>query len=199
MSKKNKVLEFIIDETLLIKEIGSSELVWLWWVAIEPWNRRIFWIWYIKGQKYMFMAEKFISDLIKSYNKHSSISIERWRHLVSSSGLSVSETEALHSFFLFGKSLIKRTMQYVKSRTEEGFDDDFPCRRKKYKLKHVKNWLKLFVVYYHNKEINLKWTEPIVILKSIYNDYYLINTLMDIIWWWIFKSSITLYLFDFVG
>jgi|GEM_PF-1734217 hypothetical protein len=29
MSKKNKVLEFIIDETLLIKEIGSSELVWL--------------------------------------------------------------------------------------------------------------------------------------------------------------------------
>jgi len=41
-------------------------------------------------------------------------------------------------------------MQYVKSRTEEGFDDDFPCRRKKYKLKHVKNWLKLFVVYYHN-------------------------------------------------
>jgi hypothetical protein len=53
--------------------------------------------------------------------------------------LSVSETEALHSFFLFGKSLIKRTMQYVKSRTEEGFDDDFPCRRKKYKLKHVKN------------------------------------------------------------
>jgi len=67
MSKQNKVLEFIIDETLLIKEIGSSELVWLWWVAIEPWNRRIFWIWYIKGQKYMFMAEKFISDLIKSY------------------------------------------------------------------------------------------------------------------------------------
>jgi hypothetical protein len=29
MSKKNKVLEFIIDETLLIEEVGSSELVWL--------------------------------------------------------------------------------------------------------------------------------------------------------------------------
>jgi len=29
MSKQNKVLEFIIDETLLIKEVGSSELVWL--------------------------------------------------------------------------------------------------------------------------------------------------------------------------
>jgi hypothetical protein len=29
MSKKNKVLEFIIDETLLIEEVGSSESVWL--------------------------------------------------------------------------------------------------------------------------------------------------------------------------
>ena len=29
MSKKNKVLEFIIDEALLIKEVRSSELVWL--------------------------------------------------------------------------------------------------------------------------------------------------------------------------
>jgi len=41
MSKKNKVLEFIIDETLLIKEVRSSELVWLWWVAIKPKNKRI--------------------------------------------------------------------------------------------------------------------------------------------------------------
>jgi hypothetical protein len=30
-------------------------------------------------------------------------------------------------------------MQYIKDRTEEGFDDYFPCRRAKYKLKHVKN------------------------------------------------------------
>jgi len=37
------------------------------------------------------------------------------------------------------------------------FDDCFPCRRRRRKkksgkLKHVKNWLKLFVVDYHNKE-----------------------------------------------
>lgn len=126
----------------------------------------------------MLIAEKFIMDLIKSYNKHSSVSTERWRHLVSTSGLSVSETNTSLSFLLFQKSLIERTIQYVKSRTEEGFDDYFPCKRKKYKLKHEKNWLKLFVVDHHNKKINLKWTEPIVILKLIHNDYYLINALM---------------------
>jgi putative transposase len=52
--------------------------------------------------------------------------------------------------------LIERTMQYIKDRTEECFDDYFPCRKKKKcKLKHVINWLNLFIDY-HNKEINLK-------------------------------------------
>jgi len=49
-------------------------------------------------------------------------------------------------------------MQYVKGRTEEGIGDYFPCKKKEYKLKHVKKWLKLFVVDHHNKEINLKLT-----------------------------------------
>ena len=42
------------------------------------------------------------------------------------------------------KSLIERKMQYIKDRTES-FDDYFPCRLKKCKLKHVRNWLNLFV------------------------------------------------------
>ena len=46
-------------------------------------------------------------------------------------------------------------MQYIKDRTTESFDDYFPCKRKNCKLKHVKNWLKLFVDY-HNKEKSLK-------------------------------------------
>jgi hypothetical protein len=59
----------------------------------------------------------------------------------------------LHSSF--EKSVIERTMQYLKDRTES-FDDYFPCKRKKKcKLKHVRKWLKLFVDY-HNKEIRLK-------------------------------------------
>jgi putative transposase len=43
------------------------------------------------------------------------------------------------------KSIIDRTMQYIKDRIE-GFDDYFPCRKKnKYKIKHVKQWLNCLV------------------------------------------------------
>ncbi len=52
----------------------------------------------------------------------------------------------------YEKSLIKRTMQYIKDRTIGYFDNYFPCRKNKCKLKHIKQWLKLFV-YEHNKEI----------------------------------------------
>jgi hypothetical protein len=45
----------------------------------------------------------------------------------------------IHSFvYKDEKSVIERTMQYIKGRTKECFDDDyFPCRKKKCKLKHV--------------------------------------------------------------
>ncbi len=58
----------------------------------------------------------------------------------------------IHSFvYQDEKSIIERTMQYIKDRTE-CFDDYFPCRKKKCKLKHVKQWLHLFINQY-NKEI----------------------------------------------
>jgi len=59
-----------------------------------------------------------------------------------------------HIHSSFEKSLIERTMQYTKDRTE-GFDDYFPCRKVNCKLKHVKNWLNLFV-FQHNKDIVTK-------------------------------------------
>ena len=58
----------------------------------------------------------------------------------------------LHSSF--EKSIIERTMQYIKDRTES-FDDHFPCRKKKCKLEHVINWLNLFVDH-PNREVCLK-------------------------------------------
>lgn len=58
------------------------------------------------------------------------------------------------------KSLIERTIQYIKDRTKECFDDYFPCKLKNCKLKHVRNWMNLFV-HYHNVELKmLNWTEP---------------------------------------
>ncbi len=51
------------------------------------------------------------------------------------------------------KSLIERTIQYIKDRTKECFDYDyFPCRlTKNCKLQHVMNWLNLFVDYHNNE------------------------------------------------
>ncbi len=56
------------------------------------------------------------------------------------------------------KNIIERTIQYIKDRTE-CFDDYFPCRKKKCKLKHVQQWLDLFADYY-NKEITPYFIEP---------------------------------------
>ena len=62
------------------------------------------------------------------------------------------DVEHHHIHSLFEKSIIiERTIQYIKDRTE-GFDDYFPCGKKKCKLKHVINWFNLFIDK-HNKEI----------------------------------------------
>ena len=58
-----------------------------------------------------------------------------------------------HIHSSFEKSLIERTMQYIKDRTE-GFDDYFPCKIKNCKLNHVRNWLNLFVNYHNEEKIH---------------------------------------------
>ncbi len=65
-----------------------------------------------------------------------------------------------------GKSLIERTMQYIKDRTE-CFDDYFPCRKKRCKLKHIKNWMRFFVEYHNNQLESVKWTEPNCLFFSL--------------------------------
>ena len=81
----------------------------------------------------MLIAERFISGLAKVHGKHPvSTNGGTWypqacrylklRHHIHSS---------------WEKSLIERTIQYAKDRTE-CFDDDFPCRLRNCKLEHVK-------------------------------------------------------------
>jgi putative transposase len=60
-----------------------------------------------------------------------------------------------HLYSLFEKSIIERTIHYIKDRTEN-FDDYFPCRLKNCKLKHVMNWLNLFVDHHNNELMTLK-------------------------------------------
>jgi putative transposase len=142
LSKRKKISEFVIDETLI--KIGS-EYIWLW-VAVEPKNREILAL-SISKERNMFVAERFLLTVVKDYG----------RHPVSTDGGTwypqacrfLNLEHHLHSSY--GKSIIERTMQYIKDRTES-FDDYFPCKRKNCKLKHVMNWLNLFVDH-HNSEL----------------------------------------------
>ncbi len=141
-SKRRKTEEYIVDETLI--QVGS-ELVWLW-VAIEPENRQILAL-SISKERNMLIAERFLSGLAKIH----------WKHPISTDGGTwypmacrfLQLKHHIHSSF--EKSLVERTMQYIKDRTE-CFDDYFPCQKANCKLKHVRNWLNLFVRYY-NKEV----------------------------------------------
>jgi putative transposase len=140
--RKVMVSKFIIDETQL--KVGS-EYIWLW-VAIEPKDKEILSI-SISKERNMFVAERFLSNLIKDYDKHPVSTDGGTWYPQACQFLKLNH----HIHTSFEKSIIERTMQYIKDKTE-CFDDYFPCRKKKCKLKHVQQWLNLFVDYY-NKEI----------------------------------------------
>ena len=141
-SKKRMISEYIIDEALI--KIGS-DCIWLW-VAMEPKNKQILAL-TISMERNMLIAERFISGLVRIH----------WKHPVSTDGGTwypqacrfLNLDHHIHS--PYEKSIIERTMQYIKDRTE-GFDDYFPCRKKNCKLKHVKQWLDLFA-YHYNRNI----------------------------------------------
>ena len=142
-SKSKSISEFIVDETLF--KVGP-DYVWLW-VAIEPTNRQILAL-SISKERNMFVAERFIANLVKNHGKHPvSTDGGTWYPPPACKFLKLKH----HTHSSFEKSIIERTMQYIKDRIEN-FDDYFPCRIKNCKLKHVINWLNLFIEY-HNKEI----------------------------------------------
>jgi putative transposase len=83
----------------------------------------------------MFVAEKFLHSLVKDYGKHQ-ISTDggTWYPYVCKL-LNIKHIIYIH----LRRSIIERTIQYVKDRTEYFVDDYFPCTRSKCKLNHVKN------------------------------------------------------------
>jgi putative transposase len=138
-----RISAFIIDETML--QIGSNE-AWLW-VAVEPIHKQILGV-YISRHRNMLVAEAFLRSLIKIYGKH----------IVYSDGgtwypeacISLGLKHRIHSSY--EKSIVERTIEYLKDRTET-FDDYFPCIRNGLcSLQHVYKWLILFV-FMHNNSI----------------------------------------------
>jgi putative transposase len=141
-SKRKKSNEFIIDETQI--KVGS-QYIWLW-VAIEPKHRQILQI-DLSSERTMLVAERFIASLINKFGKCPVSTDGGTWYPQACQFLDVEH----HIHSSFEKSIIERTIQYIKDRTE-GFDDYFPCGKKKCKLKHVINWFYLFIDQ-HNKEI----------------------------------------------
>jgi putative transposase len=144
LSKRKKIVEYIIDETLIKV---NSEFIWLW-VAIEPENREILGV-TISKERNMLITERFLSGLIKIYGKHPvSTDGGTWYP----QGCEFLKLDH-HIHSPLEKSLIERTIQYIKDRTES-FDDYFPCRKQNCKLEHVKQWIKVFA-YHHNNNIRV--------------------------------------------
>lgn len=142
-SKRKKIAEYIVDETLI--KVGS-ELVWLW-VAIESKNKQILAL-TTSRERNMFVTERFLSNIVRDHGKHPVSTDGGTWYPQACRFLKLDH----HMHSSFEKSLIERTIQYIKDRTE-CFDDYFPCRTIKCKLKHVLNWMNLFVEY-HNKELS---------------------------------------------
>lgn len=140
--RKNKILEYVINETAVK---AGFELIWLW-VAIEPKYREILSV-EISKEQTMFVAERFLSNIVNEYGLHSVFTDGGTWYPQACSFLKLDHH--LHSSFK--KSIIERRIQYIKDRIET-FDDYFPCRKNKCKLNHVKQWLNLFIDQ-HNKEI----------------------------------------------
>ncbi len=143
-SRRKRISEFIIDETMI--KIGS-DYIWLW-VAIEPENKEIL-AQSISIERNMFVAERFLDNLINIHGKHPvSTDVDTW-YLQACRFLKLNH----HIHSPFEKGIIERTIQYIKDRTGS-FDNYFPCRKQHCNLFHIKNWMNLFVNMHNREMIN---------------------------------------------
>jgi putative transposase len=147
-SKRRRIDEFIIGETLI--KIGS-EHVWLRVAAIELESKEIDGCGVSKERNMLIIAEGFISKLVKAHGPHP-VPTDGGTWYPQACGF-LGLKHHIHSSY--EKSIIERTMQCIKDRTES-FDYYFPCRKREgCKLMHVRNWFNLFADF-HNKGLSLK-------------------------------------------
>jgi putative transposase len=123
----------------------GNHYAWLW-IAIEPIDKLILGIRISFERSILVAAERLVQEeLVRRYRKHPvSTDCGTWYPYACKFA---KIKHHLHSFH--DRSIIERTVQYFKDRTE-CFDDYFPCRRDNCKLEHVSNWMDQFV-YLHNR------------------------------------------------
>src|SRR6476646_6585739 len=101
----------------------GSELIWLW-VAIEPTKDKEILSISISKERNMFVAERFLSNLLKEYGKYPVSTDGGTWYPQACRFLKLQH----HIHSSYEKSVIERTIQYIKDRTE-CFDDYFHCRK----------------------------------------------------------------------
>ena len=109
--KKKDIDEYIIYETAIK---AGSELIWLW-VVIKPKDREILSFHMSKERNMFVTSERFLSHIIKEYGEHP-VSTDGGDTWYPQDCKFLKLNQYLHSSF--EKSIIERTMQYIKDRTE---------------------------------------------------------------------------------
>jgi putative transposase len=121
-SKKKKISEYVIDETVI--KVGQ-EYIWLW-VAIEPTKDREILAISISKERNMFVAEHFLSDVVDEYGPHPVYTDGGSWYPQACRFLKLNH----HIHSTFEKSLIERTMQYIKDRTMNALMIIFHAKRR---------------------------------------------------------------------
>ena len=138
--KRRKISKFIIDETQI--KVGQ-DYFWIW-VAIEPIDKVILGT-HISLERSMLIAEEFLCILYdKEIWKTSSLNRDGGAWYPPQACRFLKIKHHLHSSYE-KKSVIERTIQSIKDRTESFDNDYFPCTKSKCKLQHIRNWFNLFV------------------------------------------------------
>ena len=109
LEERKEVSEYIVDETVIK---AGSENIWLW-VATEPENDQ-FLAQTISKERNMFIAERFLSDIVKNYGKHAVSTDGGTWYPQACEFLKIQH----HIHSSIEKSLIERRIKYIKDRTK---------------------------------------------------------------------------------
>ncbi len=141
--QRRRVPAYLIDETQV--QIGRNE-AWLW-IAIEPVHKTVLGV-YVSRHRNIMVVEAFLRSLIRLYGKHVVYSDGGPWYPDACGTLGLEHR--LHSSY--EKSIIERTIEYFKDRTE-CFDDYYPCTRHGCDISHVQCWIGMFVFMYNNHHL----------------------------------------------
>jgi putative transposase len=126
-------------------------------VAMEPTHKRILGI-RTSIERSRLVAHRFIQSMIREYGKYNISTDGGTWYPQACIFLNVEH----HFHSLYQKSIIERTIHYMKDITE-CFDGYFPCKKDNdYKLKRVMNWLDCFLDMHDRAVMEkiAKWPQP---------------------------------------